>query len=159
MDPKKVESIVKMPLPKASQTAVREFLGAASFYHDSNLHDTFHVSNLKPATDKTFSKLPQKQISLPTETDDEKEYEVERILDHRWDNRNKTWEYLIQWKNWSSMFENCWEPRAHLDNASHVRDDYDRKVGISIDKPTQRIQEGESSAKISKSRKKKRKSK
>eukprot|EP01052_Picozoa_sp_SAG31_P048525 SAG31_NODE_10191_length_1172_cov_23.383970_1_plen_240_part_00 len=32
MDPKKVESIVKMPLPKASQTAVREFLGAASFY-------------------------------------------------------------------------------------------------------------------------------
>eukprot|EP01052_Picozoa_sp_SAG31_P041931 SAG31_NODE_6499_length_1994_cov_2.311346_1_plen_450_part_10 len=41
---------------------------------------------------------PKKQRQSTNETDDDKEYEVERILDHRWDNRNKTWEYLIQWK-------------------------------------------------------------
>ena len=66
----------------------------------TSLHDTFHVSNLKSATDVTFSKLPRKQISLPAEDSDEEEYEVERILDHRWDNKNKTFEYLIQWKGW-----------------------------------------------------------
>ena len=32
MDPAKVESILHMPYPRASQTAIREFLGAASFY-------------------------------------------------------------------------------------------------------------------------------
>ena len=32
MDPAKVESILCMPYPRASQTAIREFLGAASFY-------------------------------------------------------------------------------------------------------------------------------
>eukprot|EP01052_Picozoa_sp_SAG31_P022412 SAG31_NODE_1782_length_7281_cov_5.022139_1_plen_570_part_00 len=32
MDPNKVEAIVRMPYPKQSQTAIREFLGAASFY-------------------------------------------------------------------------------------------------------------------------------
>jgi hypothetical protein len=125
--------------------------------HDSNLHDTFHVSNLKPATDKTFSKLPQKRISLPAEECDEEEYEVERILDHRWDNKNKTFEYLIQWKDWSSMFENRWEPRAHLDNAAEIRAEYERKVGIDIQDPVPLIQEGESSTKKLKSRKKRRK--
>ena len=127
--------------------------------HDSNLHDTFHVSNLKSATDVTFSKLPRKQISLPAEDSDDEEYEVERILDHRWDNRNKTYEYLIQWKGWSSMFENRWEPRAHLDNATELRDEYDRKVGINSEDPVPRIQEGESSTKKpkkSKGRKRKR---
>ena len=124
--------------------------------HDSNLHDTFHVSNLKPATDKTFSKLPQKQTSLPAEEYDEEEYEVERILDHRWDNKHKTFEYLIQWKNWSSMFENRWEPRAHLDNAAELREEYERKVGITLEDPVPRIQEGESSTKKVKSRKRKR---
>ena len=32
MDPSKVEAILAMPSPSASQTAVREFLGATSFY-------------------------------------------------------------------------------------------------------------------------------
>ena len=32
MDPSKVETILAMPSPSASQTAVREFLGATSFY-------------------------------------------------------------------------------------------------------------------------------
>ena len=126
--------------------------------HDSNLHDTFHVSNLKSATDVTFSKLPRKQISLPAEESDDEEYEVERILDHRWDNRNKAYEYLIQWKGWSSMFENRWEPRAHLDNATELRDEYDRKVGINSEDPVPRIQEGESSTKkLKKSKGRKRK--
>ena len=49
------------------------------------------------------------------------------------------------------MFENRWEPRAHLDNAAELRDEYDRKAGIQIiENPVPRIQEGESSTKKSK---------
>ena len=93
---------------------------------------------------------------MPAEEYDEEEYEVEQILDHRWDNKHKTFEYLIQWKNWSSMFENRWEPRAHLDNAAELREEYERKVGITLEDPVPRIQEGESSTKKVKSRKRKR---
>ena len=64
---------------------------------------------MSDSRDGQHVKLPQKRISLPDEECDEEEYEVERILDHRWDNKNKTFEYLIQWKDWSSMFENRWE--------------------------------------------------
>eukprot|EP01052_Picozoa_sp_SAG31_P008176 SAG31_NODE_406_length_16063_cov_22.636056_8_plen_152_part_01 len=32
MDPEKIEAICRMPTPDASQTAIREFLGDASFY-------------------------------------------------------------------------------------------------------------------------------
>ena len=49
MDPKKVESIVNMPEPKTSQTAVREFLGAASFYRrwiDSYAHKVAPLQDL-----------------------------------------------------------------------------------------------------------------
>ena len=38
---------------------------------DMNIHNTFHVSNLKPATDKTYSSMSQKQVSIPTVDDDE----------------------------------------------------------------------------------------
>ena len=82
---------------------------------------------------------------------------MERILDHRWDNKRKTFEYLIQRKDWSSMFENRWEPRAHLDNAAEIRAEYEHKVGIDIQDPIPLIQEGESSTKKLKSRKKRRK--
>ena len=45
------------------------------------------------------------------------------------------------------MFENRWEPRAYLDNAAELRDEYDHKVGINMENPVPRIQEGESSTK------------
>ena len=54
------------------------------------------------------------------------------------------------------MFENRWEPRAHLDNAADLRDEYDRKYDIHDVLSVPSIQEGESSTKKSKSRKKQR---
>ena len=124
---------------------------------DTHIHNTFHVSKLKPATDQTYSSLPHKKVSLPTVDTGEEEYEVERILDHRWDHRHKNWEYLIQWKNWSNLFENRWEPSEHLDGAEILRNEYDRKVGISQPTDHQQSKEGEGSVPTKKKRKRKQK--
>ena len=91
---------------------------------------------------------------IPTVDDDEEEFEVERILDHRWDHRHKTWEYLIQWKDWSNLFENRWEPREHLDGAEIIRNEYDRKVGISPSVTHQQSKEGEGSVPTRKTKRK-----
>ena len=49
---------------------------------DSRIHDTFHVSKLKLATDVTYSQLESKQIHIPTDREHDGDYEVDKILDH-----------------------------------------------------------------------------
>jgi hypothetical protein len=48
-----------------------------------NIHDTFHVSRLKPATDEIFSNRPDAMLlPTPAESSIEDVYEIEALLDH-----------------------------------------------------------------------------
>ena len=92
------------------------------------IHETFQVSKLKLSTDRTFSKL--NPIVIPTEVDSEQEYEVEKLLDHRYDARTKQWRYLVQWKGYSPLFHSTWEPRENLSSAQAVLKAYEQRHGI-----------------------------
>ena len=49
---------------------------------DCNIHDTFHVSRLKPATDEMFSNRADAVLPTPAESGIGNVYEVEALLDH-----------------------------------------------------------------------------
>ena len=98
--------------------------------NDTRLHDTYHVSKLKLATDQVFSQLGSKKILIPTDLAIEGDYEIDKILDHDYHKVEKKWYYLISYKGYSPLFHSTWEPREHLDGAYEQRDAYDDKHGI-----------------------------
>ena len=100
---------------------------------DTRLHDTFHVSKLKLATDVSHSGLASKQVVIPTDVSKEGEYEVSKILDHDFNKVDKKWYYLISYKGYHELFHSTWEPREFLDNARDMRDAYDKEHGIFVD--------------------------
>jgi len=79
------------------------------------LHPVFHVSLVKPfLADGNYQPPP-----LPQLIDDELEYEVEVLLDHRLSGRNKRLEYLVKWAGYGHE-HNTWEPKANLVNCSDL---------------------------------------
>ena len=123
---------------------------------DSRIHDTFHVSKLKLATDKSFSNLTHKKVHIPTNEEDDGDYEVERLLDHYWDPRTKSYYYLVKWKGYNELFESRWEPRAHLiEGAAEPLQEYDAKHGIEVSSQVPQVEKGEDSGKQPNTRKRK----
>ena len=124
---------------------------------DSKIHDTFHVSKLKLATNKSlFSNLTRKQVHIPTNEDDDGDYEVERLLDHHWDHRTKSYYYLVKWKGYNELSESRWEPRAHLEEgAKEILKEYDAKHDIEVSSQRSSVEKGEDSGNKQKTRKRK----
>ena len=104
------------------------------------LHDTFHVSKLKLATDVSHSGLASKQVVIPTDVSKEGEYEVSKILDHDFNKVDKKWYYLISYKGYHELFHSTWEPREFLDNAREIRNAYDKEHEIFVDET--KVKEG-----------------
>jgi len=76
------------------------------------IHDVFHASLLSPyhetqAHGPNFSRPP------PDLIDGEEEYEVERIVAHRYHGRNRSLQYLIKWKGYPEV-DNTWEPAEQI---------------------------------------------
>ena len=81
----------------------------------------------------------------------------ERLLDHYWDPRTKSYYYLVKWKGYNELFESRWEPRAHLEEgASELLKEYDAKYGIEVSSRDSSFQEGGGSSKEKNTRKRKR---
>ena len=94
------------------------------------MHPVFHVSLLKPYTEP--STYPGRPPILPSPpsiiVENEEEYEVERILNHR--NRRNRKEYLVKWKGYPE-YDASWEPESHLSHAPKSVKEYELLRGRS----------------------------
>ena len=96
-------------------------------------------------------------VHIPTNEEDDGDYEVERLLDHHWDPRTKSYYYLVKWKGYNELFESRWEPRAHLEQgAADLLKEYEAKYGIEVSSQDSSFQEGGGSSKPQNTRKRKR---
>ena len=94
------------------------------------IHNSFHVSRLKPAypgtdypTTQTADTEDSENMEDVVDTGEDPEYEIERILNSRI--RRGFKEYLIRWKGYDST-EDTWEPASAMTNAAEAIADYDR---------------------------------
>ena len=76
----------------------------------SRLHDVFPVSLLE----KWRVAKGQKVLPLPELVDNEEEWEVEDIVEHK--DVGGEQRFLVKWAGWPAEY-NTWEPREHLENA------------------------------------------
>ena len=102
---------------------------------DCRIHDTFHVSRLKPWTDPDVIKMKKKKIPLPTAFKGKKnEYNVERILETdfsygiRW--------YLVHWKGYDEIKDSTWEPEENLTHAKKLVEEFKKQHGIDEEDKT-----------------------
>ena len=84
------------------------------------IHDTFHVSLLKPFVEDPFARdpAPEPAIEFP---DGHQEYEVEAILAHR--KRRGNIQYLVKWKGYADH-ENTWQNVKDLEHAKDLLGKY-----------------------------------
>lgn len=69
------------------------------------------------------------QTILPNlwELNVKEEYEVEKILSHKWNPSKKRFEYLICWKNYSPEHD-TFKPKSNLHNTFKILWDYKRNI-------------------------------
>ena len=101
--------------------------------------------------------LTHKKVHIPTNEEHDGDYEVERLLDHYWDHRTKSYYYLVKWRGYNEIFESRWEPRIHLEEGSmELLKEYDTKHGIEVSSQVPQVEKGEDSGKPPQTRKRKR---
>src|SRR6267154_3633732 len=88
------------------------------------IHDVFHASLLtafreSPAHGPNYSRPP------PDLIDEDPEYEVEAIINHRFFGQRRRLQYLIKWKGYPHS-DNTWEPVEHM-HAEALIKTYHRK--------------------------------
>ena len=86
------------------------------------IHPVFHATLLSPYHENdthgpNFARPP------PDLIDNEEEYEVEAVLEHRAERGN--WKYRIKWKGYP-VSESTWEPMSNLLNAKETIETYKR---------------------------------
>ena len=90
-----------------------------------SIHPVFHVSMLELAMPNT---IPNRTESPPPsiEIDGALEFEVEAILDSKFDKRRKTpLQYLVKWKGYEGTEEETtWELATEVDNSSELVRDF-----------------------------------
>ena len=91
-------------------------------------HPIFHTSLLKPYMQSTIPDRVQDPAS-PVIIDDHKEYEVEKILDHR--TRYGSDEYLVRWKTYGREHDS-WTKVRNMPRSQESIDDYHEQHPRSI---------------------------
>ena len=80
------------------------------------IHSTFHVSLLR-----LYHRRPGTEPPDPVDIDGEEAFVVEAILDACGRGKRRRW--LVKWEGWSND-HNTWEPRSHLENVSHMIEEF-----------------------------------
>jgi hypothetical protein len=83
-----------------------------------HIHPTFHVSLIEPYHPNTIPGRMQ-AVPPPVEIDGALEYEVQEILDSRFQGRKL--EYLVLWKGYS-VDERTWEPASHVEECEALEE-------------------------------------
>jgi transposase InsO family protein len=86
---------------------------------DAKIYPRFHVKLLEPADPNT-----PLQRTFRYETEEENEFEVEKILAQRGNNHQK--EFLVKWLGYDDS-ENTWEPETNLTNCRQLLAQYRAK--------------------------------
>jgi hypothetical protein len=84
------------------------------------VHPVFHAILLKPYKE-TEQHGPNFIGPPPDIVNDEEQYKVERIINHR--KRGRTFQYLVRWKGYTAM-DDSWEPETNLANAPDILKQY-----------------------------------
>ncbi len=97
-----------------------------------NIHDIFHASLLSPYRETT-AHGPNYSRPPPDLIKGEEEYEVKKVVNHRYSGHSRTLQYLIKWKGYPEA-DNTWEPadQVHaleLTKAYHRQHSLDDKKG------------------------------
>src|SRR5712671_311039 len=95
----------------------------------------FHASILLPYRE-TATHGPNFARPPPDLIEDEEEYEVEAIINHRHHGRQRQLQYLIKWKGYPST-DNTWEPQENV-HAEDLVKRYHRHHPLDSDKRTTR---------------------
>jgi hypothetical protein len=96
------------------------------------IHDMFHASLLKPYYVDDGQFPGRAQINRPPpDLEDEDEYDIERVLDHRERKRGRrTWtEYLVKWTGYPDS-DNQWVAAEDV-HAPELVEEYHRRRGVS----------------------------
>lgn len=81
----------------------------------SRLHNVFHVSLLEPWNRREDA--PDEDMPMPDLEDDDDEFEVEEVRDHRKTREGD--EYLVKWKGWPSEY-NQWVASEDMEGAQRA---------------------------------------
>src|SRR5713226_290905 len=73
-----------------------------------NIHNVFHTSLLSPYRE-TDTHRPNYSRPPPDLIEGEEEYEVEKVINHRYTGKTRTLQYLVKWKGYLEA-DNTWEP-------------------------------------------------
>jgi hypothetical protein len=88
------------------------------------IHPVFHESLLTPFNAPGFPSQKKRPPPPPVIIGDEKEFEVERILNS--ERRNRKVLFLVRWKG-EGPESDQWEPRAHLKNAKKLLEAFHKR--------------------------------
>ncbi|RXK38911.1 hypothetical protein M231_03860 [Tremella mesenterica] len=87
------------------------------------IHNVFHVQLLEPYQENTIPNRNQPPPP-PIEVDGQEEYEVEAILDSKYDKHFKEpRHYLVKWLGYN---QSTWEPPSNLQNAMDLVQAFDK---------------------------------
>ena len=90
------------------------------------IHPVFHVNLLRPADDNPLPGQVQPPPP-PVEVDGLEEFEVDDILDSRWERRGRGRPRLKYTVKWTGYDEPTEIPASHLENAREVVDNFHRR--------------------------------
>src|SRR5712672_425362 len=107
--------VSKVVSPVAYQLALPQSWG---------IHDVFHASLLLPYKETTVHG-PNFERPPPDLIEDEEEYEVETVVNHRHHGRRRQLQYLIKWKGYPSA-DNTWEPAENVYTEESIKQYHQR---------------------------------